>query len=402
VSSIQKEMLLNFDFIKVFGLESYYGTKHYSAATAALDTGVRRSLRTGPLFGLYQAISLPLSALVFYYGTSIVARGPGVKVDEILQVINLLLFSVGMSFELLNNLPELAAAKEAAAELLWYVQIPEAPPQPGYSENQPCSPLPVRIRNLEFAPDAFSPRILSGFSFDIEPSRSLAMVGASGSGKSTALSLLLGLNVPNSVFANQPKLWSFEMSFGHVPQPIIDMKLLRSKMAYVPQRPFLFPGTIAENIAYGIHPKPAQHLPDSVIEAAKASGIHEFIISLPNGYDTVVGDGGQALSGGQAQLVNIARAMARKPQLLILDEPTSALDVDSAAAVRSAIRCLIQSSYGQKAGMAIVVATHSIEMMKAVDEIVVLHAGTKVEQGTFSVLTAKRGPFWQLVTHSAE
>ncbi|KJK86138.1 hypothetical protein H633G_10011 [Metarhizium anisopliae BRIP 53284] len=397
-----KEALINFEFVRVFTLESYFSGKQSSASDEALRVGIKKSLYTGPLFGLYQSVIMPLTALVFYYGILIVATDPRTNVDEVLQVINLLLFCVGTTFELLNNLPELAASKQAAADFLEYVQLPKATQPSRYLPNQPSSPLPIQMRNVDFTPDRSSPKILNGLSLDINPGQSLAIVGASGSGKSTALSLLLGVNTPNQLSQNEAEVDIFGLSFGNVPLPNIDMECLRSTMAYVPQKPFLFPATIAENIAYGIQSASSQSLQESVIQAAKAAGIHEFIISLPNAYETVVGDGGQTLSGGQSQLVNIARALARKPKLLVLDEPTSSLDPDSAATVRSAILTLIRSSQRKTRGMAVVVATHCVKMMQVVDEVVLLDSGTKADQGTYTSLVANRGPLRRLVRYGAE
>ncbi|KID63921.1 ABC a-pheromone efflux pump AtrD, partial [Metarhizium hybridum] len=401
-SAMVKEALINFEFVRVFTLESYFSGKQSSASDEALRVGIEKSLYTGPLFGLYQSVIMPLTALVFYYGTLIVATDPRTNVDEILQVINLLLFCVGTTFELLNNLPELAASKQAAADFLEYVQLPKATQPSRYLPNQPSSPLPIQMRNVDFTPDRSSPKILNGLSLDINPGQSLAIVGVSGSGKSTALSLLLGVNTPNQLSQNEAEVDRFGLSFGNVPLPNIDMECLRSTMAYVPQKPFLFPATIAENIAYGIQSASSQSLQESVIQAAKAAGVHEFIISLPNAYETVVGDGGQTLSGGQSQLVNIARALARKPKLLVLDEPTSSLDPDSAATVRSAILTLIRSSQRKTCGMAVVVATHCVKMMQVVDEVVLLDSGTKVDQGTYTSLVANRGPLRRLVRYGAE
>ncbi|KJK78397.1 hypothetical protein H634G_06570 [Metarhizium anisopliae BRIP 53293] len=401
-SAMVKEALINFEFVRVFTLESYFSGKQSSASDEALRVGIKKSLYTGPLFGLYQSVIMPLTALVFYYGILIVATDPRTNVDEVLQVINLLLFCVGTTFELLNNLPELAASKQAAADFLEYVQLPKATQPSRYLPNQPSSPLPIQMRNVDFTPDRSSPKILNGLSLDINPGQSLAIVGASGSGKSTALSLLLGVNTPNQLSQNEAEVDIFGLSFGNVPLPNIDMECLRSTMAYVPQKPFLFPATIAENIAYGIQSASSQSLQESVIQAAKAAGIHEFIISLPNAYETVVGDGGQTLSGGQSQLVNIARALARKPKLLVLDEPTSSLDPDSAATVRSAILTLIRSSQRKTRGMAVVVATHCVKMMQVVDEVVLLDSGTKADQGTYTSLVANRGPLRRLVRYGAE
>ncbi|CCE29967.1 related to STE6-`Full-size` ABC transporter responsible for export of the `a` factor mating pheromon [Claviceps purpurea 20.1] len=173
-------------------------------------------------------------------------------------------------------------------------------------------------------------------------------------------------------------------------------------MAYVPQQPFLFPATIRDNIAYGISTACPMSVQEAVTQAAKASGIHDFIISLPDGYDTVVGDGGQALSGGQAQLVNIARALARRPRLIILDEPSSALDPESAAHVRETLALFTRSSSWQQDGMAVVVATHSIEMMRIATKVLVLNEGFTVEQGTYGDLMARRRHLWRLVNQPKE
>lgn len=400
ISAILREMLINFEFVRVLSLESYFNDRQFSAAGHCLRTGLQRSLYTGPLFGLYQSIVMPLAALVFYYGTSIAAEDTSANVGKVLQVINLLLFSIGTAFELLNGLPELPCSKEAAAELLAYVRLPRVAQQPLKTvTDQPSSLLPIRIRNLDYVPDRFSPKLLNMLCLEIEQGRSLAIAGASGSGKSTLLSILLGINAPSNLAPGQFKDQNFCLTFGDASNTAMDVRHLRSMMAYVPQKPFLFPATIGENIAYGIDASSTQSLKDTVIQAAKISGIHDFIESLPNAYDTIVGDGGQMLSGGQAQLVNVARALARKPQLLVLDEPTSALDEKSVAAVRSAITSLIRLSCKQQSTMAIVVATHCPKMMQAVDEILVLDAGSKVEQGPYETLVANRGPLWKLVDH---
>ncbi|KAK2608536.1 ATP-dependent permease [Conoideocrella luteorostrata] len=401
-SAVLQEVLLNFEFVRSFALETHFGTKQCTSANHTLRTGIKKALYTSPLFGLCQSITLPLTAMVFYYGTSLVSRGNGTSVSEVLQVINLLLFSIGTSFDLLDGLPQLTAAKVAATELLTYINLPRAGNTFDHMSVQPESPLPMRLFNVDFAPDQQSAKVLNRLSLDIIPGSSLAVVGPSGSGKSTLLSLLLGLSPLDR--QSQSKKGNFEpiFTFAGVPYPAVDLTHLRSMMAYVPQRPFLFPATILDNIAYGISSTCTCSLQDTVVRAAKASGIHHFISSLPDGYNTLVGDGGQVLSGGQAQLINIARALARRPRLLILDEPTSALDANSALAVRVAIRSLIRSSRERSHDLAIIVATHSVEMMQMVAEVVILVGGVKVEQGQYHQLIANRGYLYRLVNHQKE
>jgi len=153
--------------------------------------------------------------------------------------------------------------------------------------------------------------VLKDVSFTIMPSQMTALVGHSGSGKSTISTVLVGLVQPSS-----GKIW-----VDDIPLTDVDMKSWRSRVGYVSQDTFVFHSTIRENIKFG-----REYSEGEVIEAAKLANAHEFILELPQGYDTIVGDRGLRLSGGQRQRVAIARAIIRKPELLILDEATSSLD----------------------------------------------------------------------------
>jgi ATP-binding cassette subfamily B (MDR/TAP) protein 1 len=283
-------------------------------------------------------------------------------------------------------------AQSTAAQMLKYANMPLAPPSETGGQQKPKSPLPVRLDDLGFSYKSTSQRpVLRGVSFEVNAGDCLAIVGRSGCGKSTVISLMLRLYTPSraTILSTQPPL-----SFAGISHSDIDIEHLRSMMAYVPQTPFLFPATIAENITYGLNElSPQRHFPN-VMAAAKAAGLHEFISSLPDGYNTHVGDGGQALSGGQAQRLSIARALVRKPRLLVLDEPTSALDAESAEMIRHTMRRIASKSRRE---MAIVVVTHSKEMMAIADRIVVLEDGIKVEEGTYHELLRVRGAFAQVI-----
>jgi len=166
------------------------------------------------------------------------------------------------------------------------------------------------------------------------------MVGSSGAGKSTIASLLLKLyQIGNNPLASSNP--SGDMTVSNYEIKTLHTTILRSRMAIVSRTPVLFPGTIAENIAYGL----SRFLPETSIKsiraAASAADIAEFIDSLPQGYNTPIGEGGTCLSGGQAQRVSIARAPVRNPDVRILDEATSALDVTSAQIIRETILSLV-------------------------------------------------------------
>jgi len=169
----------------------------------------------------------------------------------------------------------------------------------------------------------------------------------------------------------------------------------------VPQSPILFPTTIFQNIIYGLpEGSPFASLESAVI-AARDAGIDEFISSLPNSYHTIVGEGGQGLSGGQAQRIAIARALVRRPKVLILDEATSALDAVSAEMVRDTVKRLMERGRESgEGGMAVLVIAHGVEMMRICERIVVLKAGQIVEVGGFEELRRKGGEFCRLIGES--
>lgn len=389
------EILVNIPLMHAFDLKDHFRDKFADEASDTLRIGLRRSICVSPLFGLYQSMALFLTALIFYYGTSLVVHDPSLTVNEVIKVINLLLFSIGTSFELLNGLPQITTAKVAAADLLKHAALP--PPSSKAAKATKAlyklpSPLPIKMRNVEFGLGrSTDTKILRGLSLNIHPGTCVAVVGASGSGKSTLMSLLLGLHKPEDNCSQGDADATF--TFAGISHTAVDMDHLQSMMAYVPQTPFLFPASVADNISYGLPPMPALLKEEIIVDAARASGIHEFILSLPRGYNTSVGDGGQILSGGQAQRLNVAGALARKPRLLILDEPTSALDVENTSSICATIRQQVAASRH----MGIVVVTHNPELMRAADRVIVIQAGTTVEEGTYGKLMAERGALWQLV-----
>jgi ATP-binding cassette subfamily B (MDR/TAP) protein 1 len=167
----------------------------------------------------------------------------------------------------------------------------------------------------------------------------------------------------------------------------MDVTHLRHHISVVSQNPNLFDTTIAENIRYGN---------ESVSEvdirkAAKAANVHEFVMSLPQGYDTMLGENASLISGGQAQRLQIARALARPAKVLILDECTSALDPANQAAVLDTVR-------GAKLGRTTLMVTHKVPVMRMCDRIVLISAGVVKEQGTYEELMARKGVFATLAS----
>lgn len=395
-SATLTEIFLNIRVVRAFTLESHFRAKYNQSVSHTFSLGMRRALFISGPYGLYQSLNYPLTALVFYYGTVLLASDKNITATAVVQVVNLLLFSVGTATGFLSAMPQVTMAQVTASQILAYANMSPKPSSEAFGTKTPMTTLPIRLHELSFSYKADGDRpVLRGVSFEVHPGTCLAIVGRSGCGKSTVMSLLLGLYSPS---ARSMLSTASPLTFAGIPSSEIDMEHLRSMMAYVPQTPFLFPATIAENISYGIGESSSLRQIDSIVAAAQAAGLHEFIVSLPEGYNTLVGDGGQVLSGGQAQRLSIARALARKPSLLVLDEPTSALDAESSETIRKTIQELADRAKKSRGGMAIVVVTHSREMMAVADRIVVLEDGAKVEEGTYHGLLQKNGRFADIVS----
>ncbi len=222
---------------------------------------------------------------------------------------------------------------------------------------------------------------LDNINLTLQRGRQYALIGVSGAGKSTLTQLLLGFITPT-----QGKILVDE-----TPLDEISPDVWRKQIAWVPQKPHIFNTTIAENIRLG---KPDAAL-DEVVDAAKAAQLHDWILTLPDGYETRVGEAGSRLSGGEAQRLALARAFLKDAPLLILDEPTSSLDPITEAALESSTRQLMQ-------GRTTLIIAHRLNTVTQADEIIVLDEGQIVEQGTHAALLAKNGIYAKLVARDKE
>jgi ABC-type multidrug transport system fused ATPase/permease subunit len=227
----------------------------------------------------------------------------------------------------------------------------------------------IKFENVSFAyPTRSDMVVLKDVSFEVQSGHKIALVGASGSGKSTIAKLIMHFYDASSG----------TISIDNKPIGMYDVSAFRQRIAVVPQEVILFGGTIYENILYGKHTASESE----IIEAAKKANAWEFIESFPEKLNTIVGDRGIKLSGGQRQRVAIARAILRDPDILILDEATSSLDAESEKMVQEALNTLLQ-------GRTSVIIAHRLSTIREVDCIYVIEDGRIVEQGTHAQLTAK-------------
>ncbi|WP_003543183.1 thiol reductant ABC exporter subunit CydD [Desulfotomaculum nigrificans] len=216
------------------------------------------------------------------------------------------------------------------------------------------APLHISLRDVHYAYEAGTRAALRGVSFDLHPGERVALVGPSGAGKSTVAHLLLRFMEPDQG----------TISVNDIPLQKIPPDDWCQQVALVPQNPYLFYGTVADNILWG---RPGATR-EEVIKAAQQAGAHRFISQLPQGYDTLVGEQGLRLSGGQAQRIAIARAFLKDAPLLILDEATAGLDPASEQVVHEALDRLMQ-------GRTVLMITHSLATVERADRILVLAAG---------------------------
>ena len=216
----------------------------------------------------------------------------------------------------------------------------------------------VRFEGVSFSyPDRPQPAV-DGLDLELRPGETVALTGESGAGKSTVAQLLLGLLRPSAG----------GITVDGVPLEECDPDAWRSLIAWVPQHPTMFHATVAENIRLGA----AGASDDQVHDAARLARAHEFIRALPDGYDTLIGDGGRPLSAGERRRIALARALVRAAPLVVLDEPTADLDPGTAAAVAAAVE-----QVGQ--GCTVLVIAHRRELMLRANRVITLEGG-RVEE----------------------
>jgi subfamily B ATP-binding cassette protein MsbA len=232
----------------------------------------------------------------------------------------------------------------------------------------------IEFRDVSFAYSEDNP-VLKGVSLTVPPGKTMALVGPSGSGKSTLVNLALRFFDP----------YSGQVLVDGQDIKMVTISSLRDCMGLVTQDPVLFDDTIRANIAYGAKPL----VEDEVVAAAKAAAAHDFITSLPNGYDTRVGEAGGLLSGGERQRIAIARAIYKNAPILLLDEPTSSLDSEAEAKVQAALEKLME-------GRSVLMIAHRLSTVKKADLICVLDQGRIVEIGRHDELVAKGGLYTRL------
>lgn len=269
------------------------------------------------------------------------------------------------------------AGTAAAADIFRVLHTPVARAAGGDRPLLRQDKVTITFESIYYAYDEGARPALSGVSFSVQAGERVALVGASGAGKSTVANLLLGFIRPDSGI----------IRINGVPLAEIKLTDWLEHVGFMPQFPYIFHGSVADNIRLGVE---GVTFPD-VINAAEQAGAHKFIMELPQGYDTIVGEGGRALSGGECQRLAIARVFLKNPPVLILDEATAGLDPETEAAVQAALERLMT-------GRTVVAIAHRLTTVYKADRIVVLSRGEVAESGRHEDLLVRRGVYYRLVT----
>ncbi|WP_319544295.1 ABC transporter ATP-binding protein [Ruegeria conchae] len=363
--------------VKSFGLEERMAEQMNSAVKSVekrRNKLARLQAATSPLtdilagFAIASVIGLSAGKL---FGAA--ASTPG----ELMSFVT----AVMMAYEPAKRLTKVRVKMEVGLRrvkmLFSMLDEPETLPEEVNPKALPDGPRKVVFDDVVFGYARRDP-ILKGLSLTFEAGKTTALVGLSGGGKSTILNLALRLYDPNSG----------SISIDDQDIKYTSFKTLRQNMSFVGQETFLFSASIADNIRFGREGATQE----DVIEAAKAANAYDFIMTLEQGFDTMVGENGAFLSGGQKQRLAIARALLRDSPILLLDEPTSALDSKSEHLVQEALSRLTE-------GRTTIIVAHRLSTIMHADKIVVIESGEVLEQGSAKQLLKEQGPFKTLYDH---
>lgn len=343
-----------------------------------------KALWTSGLYGFADSAGLGCQALIFWYGGRLLARGE-YGFEAFFVCYMAMIQGAEAASQVLSVAPNTAQAT-AAANRIFEIQKSADDQRAGQSDNKVMPEtnggVRVELQNVYFKYPTRDIPIFEGLNISIEKGQYAAFVGPSGCGKTTIISLL-------------ERFYDVDPGQGAIYCNGIDIKDMnvydyRRHLSLVAQEPTMFRGTIRDNILFGV--SDPSSVPDETIhQVCRDALIHDFIISLPQGYDTDVGSKGIAMSGGQRQRIAIARALIRDPKLLLLDEATSALDSESEMIVQAAFE-------RARSGRTMIAVAHRLSTIQTADVIFVFDDGKVVEKGSHAELVKKQGVYWEMVS----
>ncbi len=364
------DSLLNFETVKYFGAERWEADR-YDSAMANYENAAIRTNYSLAFLNFGQSFLITTGLVVVMVMAAVGVQRGDLTVGDFVMV-NAYMIQITMPLNFLGTV-----YREIRQALIDMGDMFDLLGQPAEVQDSPdAKPLQVQggrvsLQNLSFGYDAARP-ILKGITLEVEPGQTVAIVGSSGSGKSTIGRLLFRF---------------YDVGGGALlidGQDVRDVTQdsLHAQIGVVPQDTVLFNDTVHYNIAYG-RPTASE---EEIVAAAKAAKIHDFIIGLPDGYQTTVGERGLKLSGGEKQRVGIARTLLKNPPILLLDEATSALDTETERDIQAELKAMGQ-------GRTVITIAHRLSTIADADRIVVLEDGVIVEDGRHEDLLAREGRY---------
>jgi ATP-binding cassette subfamily B protein len=376
-SAIAGEVLNAIPVVQSFTQEAAETRRFSEANERSFSTAVRRA-GTRAVLTAFLIVGVFGSLLYGLYGGVQAVMAGRISAGELSQTVLYIMVVAGSVAVLAEVWGELLRASGATERLMELLHLDSPIISPAAPAEMPPSGAGLRVRfdGVDFAyPSRPAHPVLADFTLGIEPGSTVALVGPSGAGKSTVFQLLQRFY----------DIGSGRLLVDGIDVRALDLLALRGRIAVVPQEPVIFSGSVLDNIRYG-RPDASE---DEAHAAAQAARVEEFVVRLPEGYATEVGERGLRLSGGQRQRLAIARAILKNAPLLLLDEATSALDAESERAVQAALETAMR-------GRTTIVIAHRLATVQRVDRIFVLDHGRIVDAGTHGELIARGGLYGRL------
>ncbi|QGA13507.1 hypothetical protein EYB26_001157 [Talaromyces marneffei] len=367
--------------VSALGMEASINARYQKLLSGHIQEAYRKALWTAALFGFADSVTLGCQALVFWYGGKLLASGE-VSLEAFFVSLMAMVQGAEGAAQSLALTPNATRAAAAAKRIFdTHESVVTRSIQLHTTDTIPNTDggVEIDLRNVSFKYPTRDVFIFKDLSLRIEKGQYVAFVGPSGSGKTSIISLL-------------ERFYDLEPGHGTILCNGININDLdvyeyRKHLSLVSQEPILFRGTVRDNILFGIA-NPDSIAEEKIHEACRNAFIHDFIISLPDGYNTDVGHKGLAMSGGQKQRIAIAQAMIRNPSILFFDEATSALDSESEK--------VVQDSVESVNGRTVIAVAHRLSTIQNADVIFVLDDGRVVESGNHRELIEKRGIYWEM------